>query len=139
MKITQGTFSFLPPLTDEEIEAQIRYATGNGWSVSLEHTDDPHPRNTYWTMWAPPLFDLVDPAPFMAELRACREAFPEQYIRAIAYDRTHGRQSIRLMFIVNRPTHEPGFRLDRSEGADRRIGYTTHAYAVDRPAGERYR
>ena len=26
MRITQGTFSFLPDLTDEQIEAQMRYA-----------------------------------------------------------------------------------------------------------------
>ena len=26
MRITQGTFSFLPDLTDEQIEAQIHYA-----------------------------------------------------------------------------------------------------------------
>ena len=58
MRITQGTFSFLPDLTDEQIEAQIRYALGNGWAISIEHTDDPHPRNSYWEMWGLPLFDL---------------------------------------------------------------------------------
>ena len=31
MRITQGTFSFLPDLTDEQIEAQLRYALRNGW------------------------------------------------------------------------------------------------------------
>ena len=30
MRITQGTFSFLPDFTDEQIEAQMRYAVGNG-------------------------------------------------------------------------------------------------------------
>ncbi|HEV2906135.1 MAG TPA: ribulose bisphosphate carboxylase small subunit, partial [Actinomycetota bacterium] len=47
MRITQGAFSFLPDFTDEEIEAQIRYALKNGWSISIEYTDDPHPRNSY--------------------------------------------------------------------------------------------
>ena len=45
MRITQGTFSFLPDLTDEQIVAQIRYALDHGWAMSVEHTDDPHPRN----------------------------------------------------------------------------------------------
>ena len=58
MRITQGTFSFLPDLTDEQIAAQIRYSLHNGWSMSVEYTDDPHPRNSYWEMWAPPVFDL---------------------------------------------------------------------------------
>ena len=36
MRITQGTFSFLPDLTDEQIAAQIRYALGNGWAIAVE-------------------------------------------------------------------------------------------------------
>ncbi len=139
MKISQGTFSYLPPLTDDEIEAQIRYAIGHGWAVSLEHTDDPHPRNVYWSMWGLPHFDLADPAPFMADLRACREAVPNGYIRANAYDRSHGRQSLRLSFIVHRPADESGFRLERQEGPDRRVRYGLRAYATDAPAGRRYR
>ena len=59
MRITQGTFSFLPDLTDEQIAAQIRYALDHGWAMSVEHTDDPHPRNPYWEMWGTPLFDLA--------------------------------------------------------------------------------
>jgi ribulose-bisphosphate carboxylase small chain len=50
MRITQGTFSYLPDLTDEQIEAQLRYALRNGWSIMIEHTDDPHPRNALWEM-----------------------------------------------------------------------------------------
>ena len=45
MRITQGTFSYLPDLTDDEIAAQIQYAIDQGWAVAVEFTDDPHPRN----------------------------------------------------------------------------------------------
>jgi ribulose-bisphosphate carboxylase small chain len=34
--------------------------------------------------------------------------------------------------------NEPGFRLERQEGAGRRVRYTTHAYATEQPAGRRY-
>ena len=44
MRITQGTFSYLPELTDEEITSQLDYALGLGWALSVEFTDDPHPR-----------------------------------------------------------------------------------------------
>ena len=54
MRITQGTFSFLPDLTDEEIRAQIDYALEQGWAIGVEYTDDPHPRNCYWEMWGNP-------------------------------------------------------------------------------------
>ena len=138
MRITQGCFSFLPDLSDEQIKSQVQYCLDNGWAVNIEFTDDPHPRNTYWEMWGLPMFDLADPAGVLLEVNACRAAYPEHYIRLNAYDASLGRQTTALSFIVNRPTEEPGFRLDRAERANRTIGYTTHAYATDRPAGDRY-
>jgi ribulose-bisphosphate carboxylase small chain len=140
MRITQGTFSFLPDLTDEQIEAQIAYSLRNRWAIMVEYTDDPHPRNSYWEMWGMPRFDLdeeqVDVA--MRDVRACREAHPQHYIKLVAYDRSLGRQTTALSFIVNRPADEPGFRLERQEKADRQIRYTLHPYAADRPPGRRY-
>jgi ribulose-bisphosphate carboxylase small chain len=138
MRITQGAFSYLPDLTDAEITAQIDYALGNDWPLSVEFTDDPHPRNTYWEMWGLPMFDLRDAAGVLMEVNACRAAKPDCYIRLNAYDARLGRQTTALSFLVHRPAHEPGFRLDRHEGSDRRIHYTTHSYATERPAGERY-
>ncbi len=140
MRITQGTFSFLPDFTDEQIAAQIRYALDHGWAMSVEYTDDPHPRNSYWEMWGLPLFDLeTDEAELvLREIRACREAHPANYIKLIAYDATRGRQTTALSFIVNRPADEPGFRLDRTEDHDRVVRYSLHPYAADRPAGRRY-
>jgi len=138
MHITQGTFSFLPDLTDAEISAQIEYALRQGWAVSVEHTDEPHPRNVYWEMWGMPMFDLRDAAGAMLEIAACRKAFPNQYVKVNAFDSTQGWESTRLSFIVNRPAHEPGFRVVRQEGPDRTVRYTIESYAVDRPAGSRY-
>jgi ribulose-bisphosphate carboxylase small chain len=140
MRITQGTFSFLPDLTDEQIAAQIRYALEHGWAMSVEHTDEPHPRNPYWDMWGLPLFDLeVEQADIvLREVRACRQARPDSYIKLIAYDASKGRQTTALSFIVHRPRHEPGFRLERIESHDRVIRYRLHPYASDAPAGSRY-
>ena len=138
MRITQGTFSYLPDLTDEEIALQLQYALDNGWAVSVEFTDDPHPRNHYWDMWGLPMFDLADAAGALGEVNECRKAYPGRYIRVSAYDSRHGRQTVALSFLVGRPADEPGFRLDRAEGADRRITYTAHPYATERPAGARY-
>ena len=140
MRITQGTFSFLPEMMDEQIAAQIRYALEHGWATSLEYTDDPHPRNSYWDMWGVPMFDLeVDQVEVvLREVRACREAYPDHYIKLIAYDSSLGRQTTALAFIVNRPSDEPGFRVDRIESHDRVIRYRSHAYAADKPVGRRY-
>lgn len=138
MRITQGTFSFLPDLTDTEIRAQIQYAIDQGWACSVEYTDDPHPRNTYWEMHGTPMFDLKDAAGVMMELNACRKAFPSHYIKINAFDSTRGIESVRLSFIVNRPAEEPGFALVRQDAQGRNIRYTTTGYATMRPAGKRY-
>jgi ribulose-bisphosphate carboxylase small chain len=140
MRLTQGTFSFLPDLTDDQIAAQIAYSLGQGWAMSIEHTDDPHPRNSYWEMWGLPMFDLEpeDLVVVLREVRAAREAFPARYIKLIAYDSSYGRQTTALSFIVHRPAVEPGFRLERAEQHDRTVRYQLHAYATDQPAGSRY-
>jgi ribulose-bisphosphate carboxylase small chain len=39
-----------------------------------------------------------------------------------------------MSFIVNRPDHEPGFRLTRQEAPGRTIRYTIHSNAADRPS-----
>ena len=124
MRITQGTFSFLPDLTDDQIKAQIQYCLDNGWPLSVEYTDDPHPRNTYWEMWGMPMFELKDAAAIMLEVDACRRAFPEHYVRVNGYDRSLGRATTALSFIVNRPAVEPEFDLERQEFADRQVKYT---------------
>jgi ribulose-bisphosphate carboxylase small chain len=140
MRITQGTFSFLPDLTDEQITAQIRYCLDHGWAMSVEYTDDPHPRNSYWEMWGLPQFDLLpeDSEVVLRDVRACREAHPDHYVKLIAYDSTHCRQTTALSFIVGRPAVEPGFRLDRTDAHDRVMRYRMHPYAADKPVGDRY-
>jgi ribulose-bisphosphate carboxylase small chain len=97
--------------------------------MSVEHTDHPHPRNAYWEMWGTPLFDLpVEQADVvLREVRACREAHPDEYVKLIAYDASKGRQTTALSFIVQRPAHETEFRLDRTEGHDRVQRYRLYA------------
>ena len=139
MRITQGTFSFLPDLSDEQISRQIEYCLDKGWAIGLEYTDDPHPRNTFWEMFGNPMFDIKDAAGVMLELASCRKTFPQQYIRVTAFDSTHGTESVVMSFIVNRPSNEPGVRLIRTEEPGRPIRYSMESYAVQaRPEGSRY-
>jgi len=139
MRITQGTFSFLPELSDEQIIKQLDYALGQGWAVGIEYTDDPHPRNTFWEMYGNPMFDVSDAAGVMLELQQCRKTFADHYIRVTAFDSSHGTESVVLSFIVNRPKVEPGFRLIRTEEPGRTLRYSIESYAVQRsPEGQRY-
>jgi ribulose-bisphosphate carboxylase small chain len=138
MRITQGTFSYLPDLTDDEIKAQIQYGIDQDWALAVEFTDDPHPRNVYWDMWGMPMFDLTDAAGGLYEVNRCREAYPNRYIRVTLYNPKLTKMTVALQFLVNRPAVEPGFSLIRQEERDRVIRYTMHSYATEKPHGERY-
>ncbi|MCH7342869.1 ribulose bisphosphate carboxylase small subunit [Pelomonas sp. CA6] len=131
-RLTQGQFSFLPDLSDAEIARQVEYGLRQGYAWSLETTDDPHPRNTYWEMFGMPMFDLRDAAGVMLELADCRKTFPTHYIRLQAFDATRGVESIAMSFIVQRPAHEPGFRLARQEGPGRQQHYACVSAGADR-------
>lgn len=124
MRITQGTFSYLPDFTENEVKSQMRYCLDNGWAISIEHTDDPHPRNTYWEMWGLPMFEVSSLEIPMDEIAKCQQAFPNHYIQVNGYDRRKGKQTTMLSFIVHRPKEEPGFSLERTEDQDRRIRYS---------------
>jgi ribulose-bisphosphate carboxylase small chain len=123
MKVTQGCFSFLPDLTDEQIAEQVEYCLRQEWSIGIEYTDDAHPRNTYWEMWTNPMFDLKDAAGVMMEIRECRKAHPENYIRINAFDSTRGWETVRMSFIVTRPKVEPKFDMTRTDVRSRSMNY----------------
>ncbi len=74
----------------------------------MEYTDDAHPRNSYWEMWAQPYFDLEpeDYEVVLREVRACREAHPEEYVKLIGYDSSPG-------------TADDGTELHRQPAGDR--------------------
>ena len=133
MRITQGTFSFLPDLTDEQIEAQLRYALRNGWAIMVEHTDDPHPRNALWEMWGQPHVRprrATTPASRMREVRAAREALPER-LRQGRRLRPLARPPDDRAVVHRRPA---GGRAGLPARAHREgrppIRYTLHSYAT---------
>jgi ribulose-bisphosphate carboxylase small chain len=134
-RVTQGTFSLLPDLNDAQIKAQVEYAIKRGFSVGIEWTDDPHPRNCYWEMWGLPLFDVPDASSIMFELAECRKSHPGVYIKLNCFNNERGVESAALSVMVNRPVFEPGFYLVRQEGRGRNIVYTIQSYAVQ-GAGE---
>ena len=127
MRMTQGCFSFLPDLNDDQINKQVEYILGREWAVSLEYTSDPHPRNTYWEMWGHPMFDLRDAKGVMMELDECRKANPGTYIRIQAFDNSRGFETVMMSFIVNRPADEPSFHMTRTDVDGRSQRYSWDA------------
>ena len=50
------------------------------------------------------------------EVKSCRETFPNHYIRLMAFDSTHGTESVVLSFIVNRPKDRAGLPAGAHRG-----------------------
>lgn len=98
------TFSFLPPLSEQEISRQVDYIIGNGWAPCLEVSPEEtsstadvfasrikcslacYYDNRYWTMWKLPMFGCTNAGEVLSEIAAARSAFPECYIRVSAFD-----------------------------------------------------
>jgi Ribulose bisphosphate carboxylase, small chain len=64
--------------------------------------------NRYWTMWKLPMFGCNDPNQVLQETTACKRAFPECYIRLVAFDNIAQCQTIG--FLVNRPSRASEFK-----------------------------
>jgi ribulose-bisphosphate carboxylase small chain len=75
-------------------------------------------------MWGLPMFDLKDAAGVLAELRECRKAHPDCYIKLNAFDSTRGFETMRMSFMVHRPAVEARYKLRREEGPARLVRYT---------------
>ncbi|PNH00935.1 Ribulose bisphosphate carboxylase small chain 1, chloroplastic, partial [Tetrabaena socialis] len=120
------TFSYLPPLTDEQIAAQVDYIVANGWVPSLEFASPEqayvsdascvrfgpvsslYHDNRYWTMWKLPMFGCRDPMQVLREIVSCTRAFPEAYVRLVAFDNL---KQVQIMgFLVQRPKSAKDFQ-----------------------------
>jgi ribulose-bisphosphate carboxylase small chain len=99
------TFSYLPALSCEEIEAQVRSILDHELVVAIEHSPRIDPRDHYWTLWRLPLFAVHDPSAVLAEIDECVREHPGEYVRVNGYDAK--RQGQVASFVVHRPAGGP--------------------------------
>jgi ribulose-bisphosphate carboxylase small chain len=95
------TFSYLPALSVQQLDKQIRSIIARRLVVGIEFTSSPDPYGHYWTMWKLPLFGIDDPAVVLNELDACRRANPAAYVKINGYDPV--RQGQVVSFVVGQP------------------------------------
>jgi ribulose-bisphosphate carboxylase small chain len=100
------TFSYLPPMDDEQVRSQIEYMIGQGWNLGIEHTRPTLARalSHFWHMWKLPFFGEDSVEVILSELELCRRAYPDHHIRLIGYD--NYTQSQGLAFVVHRAREE---------------------------------
>ena len=92
-----GTFSYLPPLTDEEIRKQVEYIVNKGWQPMIEHTEPENAKLHYWYMWKLPMFGETDVDKILAELEECRKANPGHHIKLVGLDNIRQTQGTALV------------------------------------------
>jgi len=114
------TFSYLPPLNDNQIARQVDMIIAKGLSPCLEFAAPDssftsnentirfsgsaagYYDNRYWTMWKLPMFGCSDPSQVLREIAECRRAYPQCYVRLAAFDKVKQVQVI--SFLVQRPS-----------------------------------
>jgi ribulose-bisphosphate carboxylase small chain len=95
-----GTFSYLPPMSREQIVRQVEYLLAQDWTCSVEHIAPARAGQTYWYLWKLPFFGATDAEEILAEVDACHEANPGDHVRLVGYDRR--RQTQGLAVVVHR-------------------------------------
>ena len=84
--IKYETFSYLPPLSAEEIRERIKYIVNQGWNPAVEHVEPQRSFNYYWYMWKLPMFGEQSVDRILAEIEACHREHPGHHVRLIGYD-----------------------------------------------------
>ena len=108
----------MPPLDDAAVAKQVDYITRNGWVPGLEFADPEiayvadtnasriaitncYQDNRYWTMYKLPMFGCTDSSQVLKEISNATKAFPNAYIRLVAFD--PDRQVQTAGMLVHRP------------------------------------
>ncbi len=97
------TLSYLPPLTDAQIDKQVQYILDQGYIPAVEFNETSEPEVHYWTLWKLPLFGASTPSQVLDEVRACRSEYAGCYIRVVGFDNV--KQCQVLSFIVHKPNN----------------------------------
>ncbi|XP_027332320.1 ribulose bisphosphate carboxylase small chain clone 512-like [Abrus precatorius] len=106
------TLSYLPPLSDASIAKEIDYMLKKGWTpclefdelgyISRENSHMPgYYDGRYWTLWKLPMFGCTDSSQVLNEIHECKRAYPNAYIRCIAFDNQRHMQS--MAFVIQKP------------------------------------
>lgn len=84
------------------------------WKVGCVHRENSripgYYDGRYWTLWKLPMFGCNDASQVLHEISECKKAYPNAYIRCLAFDNKKGQC---MAFIIQRPasTWTTGHRL----------------------------
>lgn len=88
------TFAYLPPLSPQQVEAQILNALQKGWQGRIEFAENPNAADLYWKNWPIPPARINSttnqPEPLTAgyvagQIEACARRHPYAFVRFAAF------------------------------------------------------
>lgn len=106
------TFSFLPPLSPGQMQAQAEYILKNDWVPTIEWTELSDASQMYWQIW--PLstpstnrnprqaLKEMNASVLLMQIEACSRRHPQAYVRLSGYNQ-RTRQT-ETSFLVHAPT-----------------------------------
>jgi ribulose-bisphosphate carboxylase small chain len=103
MTLDVRQFARIVRFSEEQIRRELQDCQRLGWALVIEHTADASANNRYWNRWGIPIHDPEDSEAVMHEINACREAYPEHYIRVNACEAARGQARIRHSLLVHSP------------------------------------
>jgi len=92
-----GTFSYLPPMSAEQIREQVVHLIKRGWAPAIEHTEPQHAGGSYWYMWKLPMFGETNVERVLAEAEACHKVNHGNHVRLVGYDKLHQTQGAAMV------------------------------------------
>ena len=98
-----GTFSYLPPMTPQQVRKQVEYILARGWCPAIEHTEPQNTDGSYWTMWKLPMFGETSVERVLAEADACHQAHPRDHVRLVGYDNARQTQGAAMVLFRGQP------------------------------------
>ena len=95
------TFSFLPPMSPNQVRLQAENILNQGCIPFIEFADDPRPDETYWNLWPIPETREVTSTTIVSQVDSCARRNPYALIKLSGYDTT--KKMYTTSFIVKTP------------------------------------
>lgn len=97
----QESFSFLTPLSTNDVQAQIENILKQGWMPIIEYAEDATLEDFYWNLWPVPRQDEVNLKWVVSQIEACSRRYPFAHVRLSGYNTQ--KREFALNFIAKAP------------------------------------
>lgn len=100
------TFSYLPPLSSAQVQAQVEYILNKNLVPVVEYAESTSSAEMYWREWPTSEPENITATWVMTQVESCTRRNPYAYVRLSGYDCL--KRVYALSFIVKAPLEATG-------------------------------